>query len=214
MYLAAHERLFLFDFWSQGVLYANAACENLTDAAKAIHFWIAETPTIADMEKRFSFFRPTDEGKAHEAGQAVEYEWESLLNRLTELEEDMSDESISLRPLIEAARRRPELRQLFPYMSLDRLCFSRTTGYPFTSDCPRAVAMENGRYRVYSAKPRFEKRRYGGGEYEEAVYEVIGEGNVEEVINMLVANLPPNCGAAVSGTAEDLNRTTEEELEN
>jgi hypothetical protein len=32
---------------------------------------------------------------------------------------------------------------------------------------------------------------------------MIGEGNAAEVISMLVAHLPPDCGAAVEGTAND-----------
>jgi hypothetical protein len=50
------------------------------------------------------------------------------------------------------------------------------------------------------------QRRSGGIDYREAIYDVIGEGTVEEVVKMLVDNLPPNCGPAVGGTAEDLLR--------
>ena len=38
----------------------------------------------------------------------------------------------------------------------------------------------------------------------EGNYEVIGEGDVAAVLDMLVANLPANCGPAVTGTLEDL----------
>src|SRR6185503_9104919 len=97
-------------------------------------------------------------------------------------------------PLIEAAMQQPELRQLFPFTSLYSLHFSRTTGFPFTNDCPYAVPIENSRFRVY--KPR--------GEDFTAMGETIGEGDVTEAIAMLVSNLPPDCGPAVEGTAKDL----------
>jgi hypothetical protein len=152
------------------------------------------------MGERFKLFQPTEKGKAHEAGQAVEYQWESLLKSW----EDTPDPSMSPKPLIEAARKRPELRQRFPFTSLHKLCFSRTTGYPFTNDCPHAEPVGKGRFRAYSAKHEIVNRNHDGFDYQEAVYEVIGEGSVEEVTEMLVANLPPNCGAAIGGTAEDL----------
>lgn len=38
----------------------------------------------------------------------------------------------------------------------------------------------------------------------EQMDKLIGEGNAEEAIAMLVANLPSNCGAAIAGTADDL----------
>ena len=191
MYVAAHERLFMFDFWSHGVSYGNGTTTNLNEAARAIHYWISEEPNIAEMQRQFSLFEPNEKGKAHEAGRAVEYQWEALLNRWTEDERRRPDADHSLPRLIATARERPQLRQLFPFTSLYRLCFSRTTGYPFTNDCPSVAPIGDGRFRVYA---------------ETSIHsdEVIGEGNLEEALDLLVANLPPNCGPAVMGTADDL----------
>jgi hypothetical protein len=41
-----------------------------------------------------------------------------------------------LDPLIAAARATPELADLFPFTSMNRLCFSRCSDYPYTFDCP------------------------------------------------------------------------------
>jgi hypothetical protein len=201
MYIASQKRLFLFDFWSEGVTYGKGASSILSQAAQAIHFWIYEKPSIAVMQKQFEIFRPTEEGKAHEIDQIVEYQWDRLLNSWREGD---SPDHMSPLPVIQAARKRPELRQLFPFTSLRRVCFSRTTGYPFTNDCPYAVPLGNGRYRAYSAKYTLEKRTCDETDDLEEVYEVIGEGSAEEVVEMLVMNLPPNCGAAINGTAEDV----------
>src|SRR6185369_837825 len=65
MYIAAHERLFMFDFWARGVTYGNGSSSSLSDAAQAIHFWIIEQPNIAQMQTRFSFFIPQEQGIAH-----------------------------------------------------------------------------------------------------------------------------------------------------
>jgi hypothetical protein len=185
MYIAAHERLFIFDFWTKGVGYGNGSCSDLNDAAQAIHFWITEEPNIAAMQDRFTLFTPTEQARSHEAGEAVDYQWEKLSARWAKYGADFAHSPL---PLIEAASKRPELRQLFPFTSMSSLHFSRTTGYPFTNDCPWAIPIGDGRYRAHQA---------GGSD-------VIGEGDAEEVIAMLVANLPPDCGPAVEGTAEDL----------
>ena len=206
IYVAADERLFLVDFWSEGVAYGKAACSSLTQAADAINFWIAEGATIATMEARVNIFEPTPMGRAHEAGRAVEHQWDSLLKRWKEDDRRTGNSAQSPTALIEAARMRPELRQLFPFTSLAALCFSRTTGYPFSDDCPHAVPIGNGQFRAHSPRHRIVQRSSRGIDYQEAIYEVIGEGTVEEVVKMLVDSLPPNCGPAVSGTSEDLLR--------
>jgi hypothetical protein len=208
MYIALEERLFLFYFGSEGVGYGNGKSSILTDAAQAIHFWITEKPSIAVMERRFEIFKPSEAGKAHETGQFVEYQWDSLLYRWRQREGD-SPYCWSPLPVIQAARKRPELRQLFPFTSHANLCFSRTTGFPYTDDCPHTMLTGDGRYRAYSAKYMLEKRTYNGSDWMERVYEVIGEGSAEEVAEMLIMNLPPNCGAAINGTADHLIRDQE-----
>jgi hypothetical protein len=213
VYVAANERLFLVDFWSEGVAYGKAACSSLTQATDAIHRWIAEGATLAAMEARVNNFEPTTMGRAHEAGRAVEHQWDSLLKRWKEDDRRTGTSAQSPTALIEAARMRPELRQLFPFTSLAALCFSRTTGYPFTDDCPHAVPIGHGRFRAHSPRHRIVQRRSGGIDYREAIYDVIGEGTVEEVVKMLVDNLPPNCGPAVGGTAEDLLRKNQSSSE-
>lgn len=191
MYIAAHERLFMFDFWSKGVAYGNGSCSSLESAAQAIHHWITEEPNIADMQSRFSFFSPTEQGLAHEAGRIVDYQWDRLIQTWTSSEERRSDTRSPL-PLILAAQNHPELRQLFPFTSLNSLRFSRTTGWPFTNDCPFAVPIGNGHFRAYPATDR------------EGVGDPLGEGDADEVIAILIAHLPPNCGPAVDGTEDDL----------
>jgi len=142
MYIAAHERLFIFDFWSKGVGYGKGSTADLHDAAQAIHFWIIEQPDLARMQDRFSFFAPEPQGLAHEAGRAVEYQWERLRESWSRTADGKPD-AMSPLVLIEAAMQQPELRQLFPFTSLYSLHFSRTTGYPFTNDCPFAVPVGN-----------------------------------------------------------------------
>ena len=195
MYIALHEHLFIFDFWLMGVGYGKGSCSSLNEAAQAVHFWIIEQANIAQMQARFSFFTPEDQAIAHAGGRAVEYKWGSLL-KMWRTRADAKPDAMSPLPLIEAAMKQPELAQLFPFTSMNTLHFSRTTGYPFTNDCPFAVPIGNGRFRAYKTSVEVG--------HVDRMGKVIGEGNAEEVVAMLVANLPPNCGPAIDGTADDL----------
>jgi len=220
--LGGGQRLFLTDFWSQGVMFGNASSDNLETIARAIHIWIAEKSSIEKMSKLFKYFSATESGKALEAGTYVEYQWKSLVESWKSRENPFkirshkqlfrflfsltlqqkarhlsgyfeyrrlgkNNKKYSPIPLIKAAMKKPELRQLFPYTSLTRLCFSRTTGYPFTHDCPIIEPQGDGRYSVYMPKSQ----------------EIIGEGTADEAVEIAVKNLPPKCGAAVNGTADD-----------
>lgn len=45
-----------------------------------------------------------------------------------------------------------------------------------------------------------------GASVEDAKRIILGRGNAEEAADLVVAHLPPNCGPAVPGTVEDLER--------
>src|SRR5262249_37534363 len=98
-----------------------------------------------------------------------------------------------LTPLVEKAMAVPALRRLFPFTSLYSLCFSRCTGYPFSGDCPSAAPA--GDIRRGAADPRFRVTDAKGG--------LLGEGTAAEAVEWLVQHLPPNCGPAVQGTADE-----------
>ena len=85
------------------------------------------------------------------------------------LDEPPHDE---LRPLIEEASRRAELRRLFAYTSMFSLCFSRWVGYPFSDDLPCA-AWTDGRFEVFDPSNR-----------------AIGSGDEVEAADLLVDALP------------------------
>jgi hypothetical protein len=120
--------------------------------------------------------------EAYEAGPraTVERQWTMLLKRAAEGHSEML-------PVINEAMTRPELRSLFPFMSLVHLCFSRCTGYPFSNDCPHVTPLSPNSYRVTGATD-----------------EILGDGGLEETIERVINNLPESCSAAIHGTAEDL----------
>ncbi|HVV98690.1 MAG TPA: DUF6193 family natural product biosynthesis protein, partial [Planctomycetaceae bacterium] len=133
------------------------------------------------------FVEPEDSAQAFETGSEVEWQW-------TQYEKSLPERFPELMAFFDVARRTPKLRQLFPFTSLNRLCFSRCTGYPYTDDCP-AVVPKWGRG-SRDIIPNCYTVELGNRE--------IGEGDGAEAVRIVVANLPPNCGPAVAGTADDL----------
>jgi hypothetical protein len=58
--------------------------------------------------------------------------WEALLRRL----QNSEGYALELLPVARLARSHAQLGLLFPFQSLNRLCFSRCSEYPYTNDCP------------------------------------------------------------------------------
>jgi hypothetical protein len=66
-----------------------------------------------------------------EVAAALRARWELVGEQLGDSWAD-----VALRPVVEAAAKSEPLRRLFPFMSLNRQCFSRCSDYPYTLDCP------------------------------------------------------------------------------
>jgi hypothetical protein len=181
VYIAADQRLFLNDFWRDGVNFANGRTPQLTQTARAIHEWIADECSIERLASGFDFVTLGDAAWSYDRGTEVEDRWRIYLDHVGFAE---------LVPIVREAATRPELRRLFPYTSLDRLCFSRCTGYPFTRDTPHIEPVAHGVYNVRSPSGR-----------------LLGHGDAKMAADVLVANLPPNCAGAVRGTAETIDST-------
>jgi Family of unknown function (DUF6193) len=178
VYIASQERMFLFDFWARGVMLAQAQTPHLTEVARAIDKWVASGCNTAALASDFSFVTLENKASIYEQGKEVEDRWRAYL---------VSPDRPELMPMIVSASRRPLLRQLFPYTSLDTLCFSRCTGYPYSRDTPCVRPLKKGLYEVIDFSGK-----------------VLACGDAEDAAEMIVNHLPPNCGAAVPGTAKDL----------
>jgi hypothetical protein len=182
VFIAAEERLFLFDFWSRGVMLATGRTSDLENVARAIDRWVGSNCGTGDMTSAFDFVKAEPSAWSYEQGCEVEERWREYLATIPE--------SIpELNAVVSAASNRPELRRLFPYTSLNRLCFSRCTGYPFTRDTPVVAPAGPEGYRVYSSAGKD-----------------LGCGSAEQVLDIVIENLPSGCGPAVAGTAEEIGR--------
>jgi hypothetical protein len=180
VYIGAEERTFIFDFWNRGVMLADAATPDLTEAAGAINLWVGSNCKTTELAAAFPFVEAGEKAAGFESGTEVESRWQDYLA-------GMGENFPELVEFTKAASARPELRQLFPFTSLNRFCFSRCTGYPYTTDTPYVWPQRDGSYNVY-----------GRGE------QLLGCGDAEAAVELVIQNLPPNCGPAVPGTEEDV----------
>ena len=185
------QREFSMDFWMQGVEYGNECAKEFADVAESILLFLIQQASLSTLASRFPWFHPHPAGVAHEQGTEVyvSHVWSELERWVTCIDLPKPLPVIlNLGPVVREAAKRPELRHLRPYTSLFVLCFSRTTGYPFSGDCPHAEHIGNDLYRVTSANGT-----------------VLFDGvDAVQAADALVAALPPNCGPATAGTAERL----------
>jgi hypothetical protein len=179
--VAAEERSFDLSLSDEGVGFLEGWVDDLADLAAPICEWFAEPrPSGETMEGRHPFLELDPYARAFERGEALEFLWRGLLD-------DPPVES--LRPLVEAAAAEPRLRQLRPYTSIGRLCFSRWVNYPFSQDLPYALPREppyalqdEGGFLVFRAN---ELPAYLDGSAPGAF-----AGNARRAVELLVAALP------------------------
>lgn len=178
-YIAAEERLFMPDFWSHGVQFATGKTPDLLATASAIHDWLTiENISTAELVRRYPWIEPSGRAAVFEAGDEVEWTWKHMLESTTRSEATLA--------AIRRASQEPALRCLFPYTSMFTLCFSRCTGYPYTHDILSISPVGDGRYGV-------------GSPHEDPT----NSHDLETAIALVLASLPPDCGPARHGTADN-----------
>lgn len=182
--LAPDERLFMLEFWIRRVCMATGATPFLSDAARATERWVASTCTPRDIAAALPFVKPTLDSVPYDSGDPVEYCWQIFLSP------EFRDDKPGLADVVQAASRRPALRQLFPCTSFLSLRFSRCTEYPYVSDLPSVWSRGDEGYEILDRDGRTLGR--------------FATGDEERVVDLLLAHLPADCGPAVVGSAEDL----------
>jgi len=179
IYVAANERLFLFDIWRDGVMYGNGRSADMDEMTHAITEWVGNACSVSAIEER-SCIQLLDTAFVYDNGDEVEHRWKSYLS-------DSDPYLRELMPFITLAARHPSLRSLFPYTSHSTFCFSRCTGYPFSYDCPHVTPDGQGHFTVATpAGP------------------TLGTGDAAHALSLVLDNLPANCGRAIRGTAAKL----------
>ena len=173
--IGIQERVFLIEFWAQGVMMAQGSTVDLHEATEAAYGWHTGS-SLRELRAAWPFVNFGTLAEAHERGDAPQVKWQILHD---------SPHLPELHPLVDAAMAQPRLRALFPYTSLATLHLSRCTGYPYTTDLPYVQPLSDGRFQVVEP----------AGLHHTAV-------GAAEAVALLLAALPHDCGPAVAGTAE------------
>jgi Family of unknown function (DUF6193) len=180
------ERIFIANFSLRGVDMAHRMTSDLHEVARAIESWLLDELTLQEMKQRFPNLDISEIAFETEACRGVEALWSSLLSHADETNAT-SWLGPDFRVLVRAAAHRPLLRQLVPVVSIGMyLSFSRTIGYPFAMAADCSVAAGNGRCGLV-----------GQGN-------LLAEGTVEEMLDMIERSIPQDIGPAIFGTAADL----------
>lgn len=199
VYIAAESKLYLPDFWRDGVCLAHAKTDNILDLVKVIDYWLIQDVSTSELAERFRFVEPNDKAKAFDENKEVEYTWNYLLR----------DESrTELHDFIKLAISDEVLNKLFPFTSLYTLCFSRCTGYPFDTDnlpCVTPKLYENFAMQKSSGTDNHVSNRQDMGSLfvvTKNKNKYLGEGNASEALKIVRDNLPDNIKPATKGTAD------------
>lgn len=181
------------NLWDRGVSAGKLSSPSLAGTTAFLRAALARDTPVATIQAEMPFFRAFEAGLVQDKGRDVylDYEWRELFRVLDEYSKYF--QFAQLYKLAQIASEAPKLRQLRPYTSVGRFCFSRCLGFPFSYDCPSALWMGEEQFQVYGASAMNEWSK-----------NPVGIGNATEAAQMLANALPPGCGPAVLGTADDL----------
>lgn len=198
VYIGAEEKLYLPDFWRDGVCLANGQTKNISDLAHALDYWFRNDITTRELADKFSFVVPNDKSFAFDKNKEVEYTWNLILQNESKTE---------LHDFVKLAIKDDILHRLFPFTSLYTLCFSRCTGYPFdTANLPNVTPKQFENFAPIIKGKTFALEYRNDVEAQFVVTknknEYLGEGNAEEALRIVKTNLPDNIQPARKGTAE------------
>lgn len=201
VYIGAEEKIYLPDFWKEGVCLANGHTKDISELAQAIEFWLCNDISTKELSEKFLCVLPNEKAFAFDNNKEVEYAWNSILK-------DESKPRSELNAFIKLAINDDILNKLFPFTSLYTLCFSRCIGYPYDTDnLPNVTPKQFENFAPVKGKKSAAVQNRSKSEAQFVVTknrtEYLGEGNAEEVLKIVKANLPDNVEPARKGTAED-----------
>jgi hypothetical protein len=199
VYIGAEEKLYLPDFWKEGVCLAHGQTDNISDLGQVLEFWLSNNITTRELATKFSFVVPNDKAFAFDENNEVKYTWNLILQ--DEYRAELND-------FVKIAIKDEVLNKLFPFTSLYTLCFSRCTGYPYdTNDLPNVTPKQFENFAPIQGEKNTTVQDRNKLEAQFVVTknksEYLGEGNVEEALRIVKENLPDNVQPARKGTADE-----------
>jgi Family of unknown function (DUF6193) len=199
VYIGAEEKLYLPDFWKEGVCLAHGKTENISELGQVLDYWLYNNTTTKELAEKFSFVTPNEKALAFDENNEIEYTWNSIL-------QDKSREEIH--DFVKIAIKDEVLNSLFPFTSLYTLCFSRCTGYPYDTDnLPNVTPKQFENFAPVRNEKSFTQQDENKLETKFVVTknknEFLGVGNAEEALRIIKLNLPDDLRPARKGTADN-----------
>lgn len=198
VYIGTEEKLYLPDFWKEGVCLAHGQTKNISTLAQVLDFWLCNDITTKELANNFFFVVPNDKAFAFDNNKETEYTWNLFLQDQSKAE---------LRDFVKLAIQDNTLNKLFPFTSLYTLCFSRCTGYPYDTDnLPNVTPKQFENFAQTKGGKSITAQARNKVEAHFVVTknksEYLGEGNAEEALKIVKVNLPDNIQPARKGTTD------------
>jgi hypothetical protein len=167
----------LSPLWRRGVKLALVSTHDIVELVALLDAWFVHEVSSQQILSMSDAVSLDTCAHFYEAGSAdyVGYCWQRLFE---------SNGASPLASLIEIAMT-SKLRQLLPYTSMDTLCLSRCTGFPFLT--VGQISPIGGKDQLFSVTgPQGE----------------LGQGRAQQCVGLLVSALPNESLVAIHGTAE------------
>lgn len=198
IYIAAEEKLYLPDFWRDGVCLGHGKTDNIELLAKCIDLWLTTAVSTKQLSDKFNFVVPDKDAAIFDEGKEVEHKWQSILHDPHKKE---------IKSFVKLAINDKVLSRLFPFTSLYTLCFSRCTGFPYDTINLPSVTPKQFENFISSKHIDFKQQETNQLEGQFVVTlnkeKFLGIGSAEEALKIVKANLPDNVQPARKGTAAE-----------
>lgn len=197
--IGGENKIYLSDFWKEGVCLAHGQTKSITELGQVLNFWFCNDITTNELADQFPFVVPNNYAFAFDNNSEIEYKWNII-------SQDHSRKELI--GFVEHAMKDDVLNKLFPFTSLYTLCFSSRTGYPYdTTNLPNVTPKQFEHFVPLKIENRVIIPANNTVEAQFIVTknnnEYLGQGNAEEALRIVKANLPDNVQPARKGTAND-----------
>jgi hypothetical protein len=134
-------------FLISGTQVASALFKADTMAAEAVHCWLDQSLSLTELLEKFAGLQLSDFAAQFERGDVAGWHWANVLNQARQEREAGVDEVLAYYlPILERVAAHPVMCKFFSFTSLNRLCFSRCSHYPFADSGMPMLAPAPGGY--------------------------------------------------------------------
>jgi hypothetical protein len=171
-------RTFRTEIRRAGITIGLIDCATIEEVAEIFATWLARPLNSKDAREIWPNANLREDADLYEIDDPVDRAWNAILYLNGGTPE----------PFLWECAKIPVIRGLMPFSSMDWLCFSRCTDYPFTEDCPVTFPMRDGHYQI--TLPDQGKTTVTGA---------------AEAAEFVAWNLTPCTTRAFEGVADELN---------